>query len=1071
MKVAEDSEEKKGGVKVVDDSEDISVPKVDRIIISPQNQNTSQDVIACEAANLTSFKSSAAAPTPRIRDRTIVITECLPSPLRAEMKGHLSRDHDKFFAARITKNVGGIEKQFIAYKTKGEYNIEIDRSATNRIVEYQYTEELGLHNVKWVNCAEIRDRSAALRKLWRDKKPDPLEMAFGNARVLVKFRTSKSSDRVQRQLRHGLCMYIEGTCQAGSKKNKCATTWVVGFTEDSLVKLAKGAESIPMGLTVWEDCEHVKDESYGQCRGDERKDLVSKVSSQSPKDRLTVKANILPKVIMESQNNSLSQSASHALNHGGKAISSYTARNVKRDAKANLHQQHELTGRDTTRDVGRAVRKTQLLDLAARKARKDTSVDFPGIFRGQCIGGDIDAKLGKDSIGVRIVMFSKSNVKLFHNHAKTGFGCLNYDGTGCDANCHIDTNDGEYVLVNVLSVGKNLFVVQDESNMVGGKINTKVVGQFISNRNATCDHQRFLQQFVDAEFAIYGVTYAPLFFLTDCAGQLENAALLVWKSPKTGEPIVKPLYANIALIVILEIERNKYSLEACEKYIKLLQTYTSVLLHQCKPHSIKDGKVWVVSAKRKPEHKKYQGQFKKMLMHLFCHASGEWNISEAIVHAGLLLYICKEKSLDVNPWDNTVKVQDKSDRFELLKIGRGMRQFIDKQKHRLEESGNGKFEELIEEQENQNQRGLEYMARELVVGVATRAKEQKLKFYHCYAKERSDDTATIRVTIIHGIDSSKIPGEDEYECDIHPPFVIEDDPEKYCSVGSDDGEKEIYEFVGGAEVSVRRDETVFLNPYYNPDMAEYIRLKRGGTLPLWSNAIIKSASKAKGRKVDNSNSQSEGIIRWLKEDPDYHRHCVSLALYIIYWYFKNVDTDALYATQVQGLEASVEASNKRNDKKDKKAAGGKTKEETKISNDMRLLEEENTKDTLWSKKGWDLGESKLKERINDACGHQVTDKQYYCIKFYATHETDYYLAFMGKATYAAWKNGCRKSQSMLNVDSIKIMDDFAKLHEEGCGAKLNATIKGGEELMARERSAKKARDQANKKMRNQANNR
>ena len=161
-----------------------------------------------------------------------------------------------------------------------------------------------------------------------------------------------------------------------------------------------------------------------------------------------------------------------------------------------------------------------------------------------------------------------------------------------------------------------------------------------------------------------------------------------------------------------------------------------------------------------------------------------------------------------------------------------------------------------------------------------------------------------------------------------------------------------------------------LTPYRNREMHEYIRKKRGGTLPLWSIAIVTTASINKGRKVDNSNSSSEGIIRWLKEDRDFQRHCISLALYIIYWYQKNVATDALFATQVQGLEASVETSNER---KAKKLGLVGT-----MSEDMKMLEEENTEDVLWSKKGWDVGKLKLKSCIDRACGHDVVDRQFFC---------------------------------------------------------------------------------------------
>ena len=178
------------------------------------------------------------------------------------------------------------------------------------------------------------------------------------------------------------------------------------------------------------------------------------------------------------------------------------------------------------------------------------------------------------------MVFSKSNAEVFHTLAKTGSGraCVNYDGTGLEVKYNINTNEGEYFLQNILSVGKNMYIIQDENNMVKTKLSPEIIGQFLSNRNATPDHKKFLQAFVDTKFAIYSVTYTLFFFLTECTGQLENATLLVCKSPKTGKPIVKVLYANITLIVLLEIERQKYSKEVATIYIGILQIYSLVLL-------------------------------------------------------------------------------------------------------------------------------------------------------------------------------------------------------------------------------------------------------------------------------------------------------------------------------------------------------------------------------------------------------------------------------------------------------------------------------------------------------------
>ena len=79
-----------------------------------------------------------------------------------------------------------------------------------------------------------------------------------------------------------------------------------------------------------------------------------------------------------------------------------------------------------------------------------------------------------------------------------------------------------------------------------------------------------------------------------------------------------------------------------------------------------------------------------------------------------------------------------------------------------------------------------------------------------------------------------------------------------------------------------------------------------------------------------------------------------------------------------------------------------------MSEDITMLELEDKENTLWSKKGWDLGEKKLKHRLDNAFGeNQVADKQYWVLKYYATIESDHGMKFLGSSTYAGWKSETR----------------------------------------------------------------
>ena len=125
--------------------------------------------------------------------------------------------------------------------------------------------------------------------------------------------------------------------------------------------------------------------------------------------------------------------------------------------------------------------------------------------------------------------------------------------------------------------------------------------------------------------------------------------------------------------------------------------------------------------------------------------------------------------------------------------------------------------------------------------------------------------------------------EEEYTVDLHPTVSSDEDHEKHSSIdGIVENKEEIYEFVSGAEVAVTSPEKAIPNPYHNIEMANDVEMRWVGKLPLCYNAIVKAGLIAKSWQVDNSNSQPEGIICWLKEDNDFERHCISFTLYIIY---------------------------------------------------------------------------------------------------------------------------------------------------------------------------------------------
>ena len=75
--------------------------------------------------------------------------------------------------------------------------------------------------------------------------------------------------------------------------------------------------------------------------------------------------------------------------------------------------------------------------------------------------------------------------------------------------------------------------------------NPKILFEQISNRNTTNDHAEYLKAFVKAEHDIYGHTFAPYIFSTDCDGAL-TAKINRYNRRYTGSffLIYRKLYRN-----------------------------------------------------------------------------------------------------------------------------------------------------------------------------------------------------------------------------------------------------------------------------------------------------------------------------------------------------------------------------------------------------------------------------------------------------------------------------------------------------------------------------------------------
>ena len=190
-------------------------------------------------------------------------------------------------------------------------------------------------------------------------------------------------------------------------------------------------------------------------------------------------------------------------------------------------------------------------------------------------------------------------------------------------------------------------------------MNPKILAERISNRNSAQHHYKLLNDIVTAEPNMYGHIYYPYLLSIDFDGALENAALLAWPADP-DKPIKKIAYVNCVLLVLIGISQNNNSLVVCQENFATLQKIQPTLIVTCKTHIIRAGNLWSTSLKRSTEHRHFQNQFTRTLMHVLCYGSQYWDIVELNIQLGILIYILSAETIDCDHFTNASMVKEKS---------------------------------------------------------------------------------------------------------------------------------------------------------------------------------------------------------------------------------------------------------------------------------------------------------------------------------------------------------------------------------------------------------------------------
>ena len=379
-------------------------------------------------------------------------------------------------------------------------------------------------------------------------------------------------------------------------------------------------------------------------------------------------------------------------------------------------------------------------------------------------------------------------------------------------------------------------------------------------------------------------------------------------------------------------------------------------------------------------------------------------------------------------------VKEKSDVECLQTLGHGILQFVTEQKQILASilDGDESVETFIDAQRTKvADNKQEWLAKSMVGMVVGNAQQQNLKFAHAYLKDVTDGgaKATVRVAVCHGVVCSKsaVDEEDEYAEDMQPQPEASDDGEMYQYTDSSITSETTYQNVGGMEFDINLPcGGVIANPLHNEEVNKYLIKEWIGKMSLFAGHIVRAASCAKEAYIDDTNQSSEGIIRWMTLDNDFKTHLKCLAMMMIYLWDKHVKTDNLFATQAAGLESLVQEEEHRRAKKKLKLNDNSEAP----SDDAAMLAKEDTVDSAWGKKGFEL-RVKLNASFVAVGNLEHRTKQCNALtSFGLTMEPP--IAFMSYPSYLAFMNGKRTSKKPLDRNHIEVMDAYVdKVNTKG----------------------------------------
>jgi hypothetical protein len=495
---------------------------------------------------------------PRKKCKPILHQTGIDSPLRREIRVQRNPDLNSYYMSEHTLINGQVS---VKYQSEGVYEFQVPVETFYSIVEVTFVDGARvIETLSWKTSEGVKNyRSTTLTKILGQHPMffDHYEPRYTHCHVLAQFHPeSRFLDRRESRAAHGLAMVSKGKCV--HSKDHCQSTFLLGFSQESILGLWDGNNSVVMKCIVKNDCDHIKGKKYHRCQGIFRQEIIEKHAMDVDGNYL----NPRPKDLLKSNNPAVNTEMSPTM---GGLTNIRQASNLKAQIAKNVNSLYGIEGSSDLEDWYQINENIRSIDEEQRMVKHKFEgrdgkpyMKALGVTRLYMCDYDVDDE-NRHSTPIKLVFCTLNNVRIFN---KTGSGRTanwHYDGSGFNLKLGVVKKKGGHCQAWQLWMTNHHIIPagSKHADLVRRNCGPLLLLEAHMMRTAWRDLAEPLKLFMNMQRDHCATVERPLFVRTDCGGPLKKAILHALTLPEERE-LGQGSYCNLILLYLLHAERNAW---------------------------------------------------------------------------------------------------------------------------------------------------------------------------------------------------------------------------------------------------------------------------------------------------------------------------------------------------------------------------------------------------------------------------------------------------------------------------------------------------------------------------------